>query len=53
MLPPLAPYAAIGLALLMIAMFPADVSAAQPAGGQPYVGSGGLSDFAWNASRRA
>lgn len=33
LLPPLAPYAAIGLALLMIAMFPANVSAAQSAGG--------------------
>ncbi|MFE3447782.1 DoxX family protein [Nonomuraea sp. NPDC059194] len=29
LLPPLAPYAAIGLALLMIAMFPANVSAAR------------------------
>ncbi|WP_326632429.1 hypothetical protein OIE67_45920 [Nonomuraea fuscirosea] len=29
LLPPLAPYAAIGLALLMLAMFPANVSAAR------------------------
>ncbi len=29
LLPPIAPYAAIGLALLMIAMFPANVSAAR------------------------
>ncbi|MEU4547248.1 DoxX family protein [Nonomuraea dietziae] len=29
LLPPLAPYAAIGLALLMIAMFPANISAAR------------------------
>ncbi|GAA4428497.1 DoxX family membrane protein [Actinokineospora soli] len=38
LIPPLAPYAAIGLALLMVAMFPANVSAARRGltlGGRP------------------